>query len=127
MSPSTDPAALVTEFCARWATAGADELAEYFTDDAVYHNMPMQPISGKAAITEFLRGFLDTFGGIEFTIHRQFAAGTTVFNERTDRFSLNGTVVDLPVAGVFEIEDGRIRAWRDYFDMTVVTTATQNS
>jgi limonene-1,2-epoxide hydrolase len=23
----------------------------------------------------------------------------------------------VPVAGVFEIEDGKIKAWRDYFDL----------
>ncbi|WP_336081900.1 limonene-1,2-epoxide hydrolase family protein [Nocardia sp. SSK8] len=123
----TDPAAIVTEFCALWRSGSAEELAEYFTDDAVYHNIPMQPVTGKTAITDFLRGFLDTFGGIEFTIHRQFVDGSTVFNERTDRFRLGENVVELPVAGVFEIVDGRIGAWRDYFDMTPITAATQPS
>jgi limonene-1,2-epoxide hydrolase len=26
----------------------------------------------------------------------------------------------LPVTGVFELEDGRIKAWRDYFDMQML-------
>lgn len=31
--------------------------------------------------------------------------------------------VDLPCAGVFEMEDGEIKVWRDYFDMAIFTTA----
>ena len=29
--------------------------------------------------------------------------------------------VDLPCCGVFEMEDGKIRVWRDYFDMATFT------
>jgi limonene-1,2-epoxide hydrolase len=43
-------------------------------------------------------------------------------NERTDVFAINGKQIDLPVVGVFEIApDGKIVAWRDYFDMTPLT------
>jgi len=42
--------------------------------------------------------------------------GNLVFTERVDRFTMNGRTVALPVAGVFEIRDGKIAAWRDYFD-----------
>ncbi|MEU5852258.1 limonene-1,2-epoxide hydrolase family protein [Saccharopolyspora shandongensis] len=117
------PADLVTEFCARWRDAGAEELAAYFTDDGIYHNVPMKAVTGKDAITEFLRGFIDTFGGIEFDVHRQIACGNVVFNERSDRLTLAGRRIELPVAGVFEIIHGRISVWRDYFDMTPITAA----
>ena len=40
-----------------------------------------------------------------------------MFTERVDRMTFNGKPVELPVAGVFEISGGKIRAWRDYFDM----------
>ncbi|RMI35730.1 limonene-1,2-epoxide hydrolase family protein [Nocardia stercoris] len=119
------PEELVTEFCARWRDAAPEQLAEYFTEDAVYHNIPMEPVAGKAAITEFLRGFIGAFGGIEFDIHHQYVSGNVVFNERTDRFTLNGKRIELPVAGVFEVADGRIAAWRDYFDMTVISNSMQ--
>ncbi len=39
-------------------------------------------------------------------------------NERTDHIVLNGRPVILPITGVFEIHDGKIRAWREYFDLT---------
>lgn len=115
------PDSLVTEFCARWADADADVLAEYFTEDAVYHNIPMEPVVGKAAIREFLVGFVAQFGGIDFRIHRQASNGSVVMNERTDVFAMGGTTVELPVMGVFEVTDGgKISGWRDYFDMAPI-------
>jgi limonene-1,2-epoxide hydrolase len=38
-------------------------------------------------------------------------------NERTDYITINGTPVILPISGVFELENGRIKAWREYFDL----------
>jgi len=38
-----------------------------------------------------------------------------VMNERTDYVTMNGREVAVPICGVFEIRDGRIKAWRDYF------------
>jgi limonene-1,2-epoxide hydrolase len=37
--------------------------------------------------------------------------------------SADEVVTPLPVTGVFEVVDGRIVAWRDYFDMATVTKA----
>lgn len=115
---------LVTEFCARWADPDPAQLASYFAEDGIYHNMPMSPVQGRAAIEEFIAGFTSMCDGIDFVVHRQVADGDLVFNERTDVMRLkNGNRVELPVTGVFEIRDGRIAAWRDYFDMAAVTAA----
>ncbi|WP_067681491.1 limonene-1,2-epoxide hydrolase family protein [Nocardia miyunensis] len=113
----TTPGELVTAFCAEWRTGTPESIVEYFTDDAVYHNIPMQPLTGKPAILEFLRGFIGGFGNIDFDIHHQAETGTTVLNERTDRFTIGENKIELPVMGSFEIRDGKIAAWRDYFDM----------
>lgn len=52
------------------------------------------------------------------------AGGTVVFAERVDRTDTrDGKHVDLPVVGVFEIVDGKIRAWRDYFDLATYMRA----
>ncbi len=44
--------------------------------------------------------------------------GNKVLTERIDRIiDRNGAeVMTVPVMGVFEIEDGKIAVWRDYFD-----------
>ncbi len=118
------PDDVVAEFCAKRTNPVPDELARYFTEDAVYQNIPMHPVVGRAAIKAFIAEFTSMVDGIDFRVHRQVSAGNLVFNERTDvmRFK-DGRELPLPVAGVFEVTDGEIAAWRDYFDLATVTTA----
>ena len=119
---TTEPAELVTEFCALWAEPDLETILGYFTEDAVYHNIPMAPAEGLAAIRELLPMMLDGMEGIDFIVHRQVASGNLVMNERTDVMRrTNGGRVELPVMGTFEVRDGRIAAWRDYFDLATVT------
>ena len=113
----TDPDALVTQFCEAWPRMDADELASYFTDDGVYHNIPMAAAVGRAAVLELLKGLGAMISAIRFEVHRQVTNGGIVMNERTDHITMGDRVIALPVVGVFEIDNGRIRAWRDYFDM----------
>ena len=57
----------------------------------------------------------------EFKILSEATAGPVVFLERLDRHRLADKWVELPVTGVFEVRDGRIVRWRDYFDtMTIL-------
>ena len=45
-----------------------------------------------------------------------------VLTERIDRFTINGKQIALPVMGTFEIDaQGKISAWRDYFDLAQFT------
>jgi limonene-1,2-epoxide hydrolase len=113
----TDPNALVTKFCAAWSRMDADELASYFTDDGVYHNIPMEAANGRDAVHALLVGMKSMIGAIRFEVHHQVAQGNVVMNERTDHIEMGGKTIALPVVGVFEIEGDKIKAWRDYFDM----------
>lgn len=94
-----------------------DAILAWFAADAVYHNMPIAPVRGHSET----RGVLDTFvppaSKIEFEILAVASRGDVVFTERVDRFVVDGKEIALPVAGVFEVRDGKIAAWRDYFDM----------
>jgi len=108
---------VVSEFCKTWETLNIDKVIEFFTDDAVYHNIPLAAAKGKAAIRKTIDGFMPGTTKIEFKILSTASAGATVFNERVDSFIVNGRPVVVPVAGVFEISGGKIKAWRDYFDL----------
>lgn len=120
----TDSDDVVRALCRSWSTPDPDEIAAYFAEDAVYHNIPMEPVVGRAAIREFVAGFLTAFEAIDFEIHHQVAAGGLVMNERTDTMrGKDGRSTALPVMGVFEVNDGLVTAWRDYFDMAAVTRA----
>jgi limonene-1,2-epoxide hydrolase len=122
MTSSADE--LVTEFCKKWANPDPEVLAHFFTEDGVYHNIPMEPVQGREAIKQFIAGFMAGFDGIDFQVHKQVCDGDLVMNERTDVMRRkDGDPIPLPVTGVFEIKDGRIAAWRDYFDMATITSA----
>ena len=108
---------LVEEFCGAWAKRDVDGILGYFAPDAVYHNIPLDPAVGLDAIRAVLEMFVPPADEIEFVIHKIMSNDDTVFTERTDRFVTNGKSIALPVAGVFEMRDGKIVAWRDYFDL----------
>ena len=116
-----DNVAIVERFCAAFGRRDSAELIEYFADGAVYHNMPMAPVTGKDAIKGVLDMFLKPAASAEFVMLKIAAAGDTVLTERVDKFSIGGASIELPVAGVFELRDGKITAWRDYFDMAAWT------
>lgn len=114
----SDAATIVSAFMAEFDAEhpDPDTLASYFTDDAVYHNMPMAPAEGIEAVKAALAGVSQmTSRGWE--VLHQAADGNVVLNERIDRFDMGGTEVAVQVMGIFEIREGKIARWRDYFDM----------
>jgi limonene-1,2-epoxide hydrolase len=119
---TTSPIELVRRFCAAWADLDLDALVGYFTDDAVYHNIPIAPVSGRDAIRATIEGFTAGTERIEFRVRAIAADGPTVLTERVDVFVLPGATIELPVMGTFEVRDGRIAAWRDYFDLNQFTS-----
>ena len=119
---ATDAEKVVTEFCNAWPRKNVDELLGFFTDDAVYHNIPVEPAKGKEAIRGVINMFLPMAKSVQFKVLKSASAGNVVFDERVDIFDLgNGKTISLPVAGVFEVTGTKISAWRDYFDMAMYT------
>ena len=110
---------IVTAFCECWADRNIDAIMEYFAEDAVYHNIPMDPANvGKEQIRAVIEMFMTDPDEVRFEVHHQAEndAGV-VMNERTDSFIIGDHTVALRVMGTFELADGKISAWRDYFDM----------
>lgn len=107
----------ITQFVAAWSRLDAEELASYFTDDGCYYNMPTEPVRGRAAVLAFIQGFTANWTKTQWDIVHIAAAGDVVFCERLDRTETTAGNVDLPCLGVFEMKDGKIREWRDYFDL----------
>ena len=108
---------LVRRFCAAWADNDVPAIIDFFADDAIYHNMPVQPIRGKDAIKGAIEQYMAPFERAEWVLTNIAAAGDLVLTERVDKFIGAEKTVELPVMGAFEIRDGKIAAWRDYFDM----------
>ena len=121
------PIDVVRRFCAAWSdNAGTAELAAFFTEDAVYHNIPLAPITGRAVIADTIASFLRPgppgIEAIDFRVINIAANGPVVMTERVDVFKLPGRSFELQVMGTFEVIDGKIGAWRDYFDMSQFTS-----
>jgi limonene-1,2-epoxide hydrolase len=108
---------VVQEFCAAFAAKDLEGIGSRLADDVVYHNVGMEPSVGKEASLAAIKGFLDMSESLTFDIHRLAADGDTVLTERTDTFTINGVAAPIAVMGTFELRDGLIVAWRDYFDM----------
>jgi limonene-1,2-epoxide hydrolase len=112
------PSEVVSAFCAAWADGDLDAILEFFTPDAVYHNIPIAPVTGVDQIRATIEGFTGGVDKIEFRVLHQTANGNIVMNERVDAFISAAKTIELPVMGVFEVTaDGKIAAWRDYFDL----------
>jgi limonene-1,2-epoxide hydrolase len=112
------PEQTIRDFCATVPARDIPALVAYFTDDAVYHNMPVEPVMGRDAIRETLEQFIAPATKAEFAILALAVSGSTVLTERVDRFVIAGKKIDIPVMGAFEVNSaGKIYAWRDYFDM----------
>ena len=114
---SDTPTDIVRRFCAAWGDGDVDTVMALFTDDAVYHNIPVDPVTGKEAIQATIAGFTQGVERIEFRVLNLVGDGNVVLTERVDAFFLPGKTIELPVMGTFEVRDGKIAAWRDYFDL----------
>jgi limonene-1,2-epoxide hydrolase len=115
---SATPIDIVTSFVAAWNRKDRRAVREAMRDDVVCHGIPLPPAIG---IDETMT-MLDTFFAakeIDWSIVHIAASDRTVLTERIDRFRYPGTDwVQVRAMGIFEIDpEGRISAWRDYFDL----------
>jgi limonene-1,2-epoxide hydrolase len=117
MSESTEPLTVVRGFLTAFETMDFDAALAHLDDDVEYTNVPISSVRGHAGVREVLEPFFAPIHENEFLILREAADGPIVFIERLDRHRLDHGWRDLPVNSVFEVHDGRITVWRDYFDL----------
>ena len=121
MGTSQDAERIVRDMCDTLGKHDAEALRPFFTDDVVYHNIPMDPAVGIDATMAFIEGFLAMFDSLVIETTHLAVRDNVVLTERIDTFTLGEVVAPLPVMGTFEVRDGKISAWRDYFDMAQIT------
>ena len=98
-----------------------DAALSLLADDCEYDNVPIGKLHGRDAVWDALTRFIAPASEVEWVTLREAETGAVVFNERIDRFHMPFGWVELPVAGVWEVNDGRITLWRDYFDLQSFT------
>ncbi len=110
--------AIIRDFVDAFNANDLERIMAFFEPEAIYHNIPIEPVQGVEAIRGVIQGFLGLATKVDWTIHNLAeTAGGTILTERTDRFFIGEQWVALPVMGAFDVADGKIKAWRDYFDM----------
>lgn len=108
----------VEAFIASWNRLDLDAVEAALDDAIIYHNIPMEPISGKSAVSAGIRGFMADIRACDWQTHHIASAGNVVLTERSDAFTLaDGRIATVRVMGTFQLSPGgKITHWRDYFD-----------
>lgn len=119
-SPSAEAVVrdFMATFTAAWPIRDAAAVGRFFSEDAEYRNGPSETVSGRDAIIDNLASMMAIGGVVYGDIIHMVPDGPIVMTERIDYVQLGEKTAGLPIAGVFEVHDGVITAWRDYFDPT---------
>jgi limonene-1,2-epoxide hydrolase len=126
MSKIEENLALVRRFWDDLYAHRLERMASYFTDDAVYDDVPIPAarVVGPARIARKLEiGFARVPRHVHH-LHRMVADESCVVTEHTEDWCFaEDHVVSLPFVSIQEIEAGRIRLWRDYSNMDTLLSA----
>lgn len=114
---------IIRDFIAAWSRLNVDEIVGFFAPDGVYHNMPTGPVQGQANLRAFIAGFTRGWTETKWEVVTLVGHGEVVIAERVDRTQMGAKTVELPCCGVFQMERGKIKVWRDYFDLATYTRA----
>ncbi len=112
--------ALIQRFWRDLEKRDFDKVGSYFAEDGHYEDVPApdEGATGPRAIAARLRVGLEPIEDYVHHLHRMVAEGDTVFTEHTEDWHFGeGVVVSLPFVSVHVVEDGRVKLWRDYWDL----------
>ena len=112
----------VRKICENWATMSVEEFREVMANDCDYRNIPIEGDRhiGPDAAHAILSRMGDKWD-IDLEVVNLVGDDRVVMTERTEHFARkDGSRAPfvLPVMGVFEVRDGKVSAWRDYFEMS---------
>ena len=92
-----------------------DAAQQYLHQDIVWHNVSLPKIRGLGSVMRVLRGMSRPGVGFDVRLHHIAGDGTAVLTERTDVLIYKRLRSEFWVCGTFEMKDGKIAVWRDYF------------
>jgi limonene-1,2-epoxide hydrolase len=112
--------AVVCQMIDAWNKMDWKRSSELFAEDGVLASMMVEPVVGRAAIDKRVRAVGSTLSQLNLRIVNIGRVGDVVFLERVDEFIASGRKGAIPVVGVFEIRDGKVKVWREYFDRAMM-------
>ena len=115
------PIDVVTAFLSAMEAMDYDAGCRLVAPDCEYTNLPMGTARGPDGVRATLEPFFAPTLSNQFVVLRRVVDGDTVVIERLDRHQLGpDRWAELPVTGVFEVKDGLITVWREYFDLATL-------
>jgi limonene-1,2-epoxide hydrolase len=116
------PGETVTRFIAALTSGNLEEAASLCHEDLAFENVPLVPSrqEGREQILSGLAQIMALCDRVEWEVPFQIETGQSVVNERVDRFWFNdGVNAEVPVLARWEVVDGLITLWRDYYDLSM--------
>ena len=77
---------------------------------------PRNPTEARRPYGLNSRGIRDTYSNVQIEVLHEATAGDIVIHERVDRLTRKGRRLELKAVGVFELENQKIKANRDYWN-----------
>ena len=125
--PETDsaPRQVVERFLEFLRAGDIDGAVELMATDVQYTNVGLPTMRGRERVRRAFQATLGRRGaGFDVYVHAISADGPTVLTERTDVLELGRLRAQFWVCGRFDVRDGQIVVWRDYFDYAAIAAAT---
>ena len=117
------PMEVVTDFLHAMQAGDADKVIALADENIIYSNVSLPTIRGKDRFAKAVRAYGRYRLGFAVVIHRIAENGPNVLTERTDAIIAGPFRMQFWVCGVFEVHDGQVTLWRDYFDWRSTTLA----
>jgi limonene-1,2-epoxide hydrolase len=124
MTDST-PTAVVERFIDHLRTVTDNDAAVgLLAEDVVYENSWLPTVRGRERVRKVFQAPLRIGTEVEMHVHTISADGPTVLTERTDVLQWGRLRVQFWIWGRFDIHDGQIVLWREYYDPLTILAAT---
>ncbi len=125
LGSGSTPTLVVERFLELLRLGDVDGAVELLAVDVEYKNVGLPMVRGRERTRRLFQATLGRAdAGFEVYVHAISADGGTVLTERTDVLELGRLRVQFWVCGRFDVHDGQIVLWRDYFDQMNIAAAT---
>lgn len=113
------PTQIVERFLEHLNAQRIDDGMDLLAEDIFYHNIPMDPMTGREAVRQSAHEFgMGNTLRVDWQLVSLASAGDMVLTERIDTFTAaDGQQISMPLMGSLLVRDGHIAEWRDYFDL----------
>jgi limonene-1,2-epoxide hydrolase len=118
--------ATVEKILDAWNRTNFEDVAGLFTEDGIFHSVMRPPLVGRDTIYKHLRTLQSAKPGNEVDIQVKHIGviDGLVFTERLDKVLMNGKRGEIPAVGIFEVRNGQVALWREYYDRETLLRET---